>query len=146
MRRLGPGGRDTVSDVLANWNHVGSLTNLVGTVGSIVWGIVQAPDTIIDMLAKSLRIRLSVITDFCAELVTAYEVSPVLSLLISRVVAVVGGESVGIHKSSNGVTTAVLSSRVEFTSKITVLNVDLGLVKEAYDLDVPRALDELNTF
>lgn len=130
---------------MSNWSHVISFAVFKGTVLGGVGGIERATNTIVDVFAKGSSIGLGVITGLGTEEVTTEEVGPVPALLERTVVAAVGRESVAVDETTDGVTTAVLPSGIELSTKVTVSNVQLGLVDEPNDLNVARTLDDLNT-
>jgi len=58
----------------------------------------------------------------------------------------VGSEGIAVDQSANGVAVAGSTVRVEFTTLITRLNVDLGEITGTGDLDVITGTDKMNAF
>lgn len=85
------------------------------------------------------------VTDGEAKLVSTDEAVPVHDLLEGVVVPVVARESVGVHQATKRVATQVGTVRVELSSVVTGLQVDLSLVDETGELDVLASLENLYT-
>lgn len=145
--RLSPGEGLAVLDIGTDGHHVFTIATLKSTVLGVVGSIVGTADTVVNVFTEVSGVGLGVVTDFETEVVTTDEEGPVPGLLERVVLATVAGEGVGVDETTDRVSTAILSSRVELTTKVKWLglNVDLGLVNETGDLDVSRALDELET-
>jgi len=58
----------------------------------------------------------------------------------------VGAEGIAIDKTANGVTVAVSTMRIQFTTRITLLDIDLGEITDASNLDIVLGANEVNAF
>jgi len=101
-------------------------------------GVVLAADTVKDVLAKVLGVGAFGVACLEAENVAAHEVVPLLDLHVRA-------KGVGEYETSERVTALVSTVRVHLSSTVICLEVDLGLVNVADDLDVVRGLHELDT-
>jgi hypothetical protein len=133
------GGVDT------DGGHVITIADLEDTLLCVVGCVVCAPETVIDVLAESLLILASGVTDFHAEAVTTHEVCPINDLLVRVIVTPVAGERVGVHETAKRVTAQISTVGIQLASVVISRDVYLSLVNETGDLDVVGGLDELYT-
>lgn len=105
-------------------------------VGGVVGGHVPfATHKVVNVVAQFLGSGTFAGTD--AELGVGHEVGP---FVVLHGVA----ERVAVQQSTNGVTFTVRSTVIKFTSLITLVDVNLGKVTYAGDLDIVGCLDEMN--
>jgi hypothetical protein len=118
-----------------------TITRSEGTVLGIVGSVVGTTNSIEDVLAEICSMCASRVTSLETESMATHEVMPFNDLL--EVVGVTA-ESIGIEETTERVTTEISTMRVEFTSCVRILQVNLGLINEADNLNVVGSPHELN--
>ena len=81
-----------------------TLARLESTVLGVIWGVVGAPDTIVNMLAEMSSVGASRVASLKTESVAAHEVVPLDDLLVGVVVV---GPSGGVEETAERVTTKI---------------------------------------
>jgi len=99
------------------WLHPASEGVLRGTVET-------EADTIESVLAETFRIGALRVADLYAELVVTNELGPVQDLIRH----VICGEDGRVHETAYRISSEILPSGVELTSKVAILNVELSLI------------------
>jgi hypothetical protein len=126
----GAGAVDTHGEIIIG------VAVLVGT-GVVVGGDVPvATHLVVDVVAVLGSITANASTD--AEFSVRDERCP-LVVLNTR------AEGVTVEKSTSRVATTVSTTVIEFSSRVTLLDVQLGEVTDTSNLNVVRSLDEVNT-
>jgi len=116
-----------------------------GSVLSSVGCVVGAADTVVDVLAELGSIRTGGVANLETELTATHEIVPFDDLLEGVVVAVVAGEAVRVDQASKRVTTQVGTMGIQFTTRVTVFDVNESLLDEADDLHIIGRPHELDT-
>jgi len=138
---------NAAGDVETSRNLQVGVANLEGTVLGIVGHVVRTSHAVVDVLAVSGLVcaARSRITDCDTKGIATHEVRPVDNLLVGVVVATVAWERVGVHQTSERIPTKVSTMRVEFSSIVLSVHVNLSLVDKTSDLNVLRCDEILNT-
>jgi len=140
--RLGGTSRvdvDTGDGDVSGLAHFEFTWGEAATNGILGRAVVSETNTIQGVLAVTSVVVASWVTDLQAELVGADELSPPVDLVSGWV------KGRGVHETTDGVTTLILSSGVELASVVTALDVDQSLVNETSDHPIVIVLEELNT-
>jgi len=109
---------------------------------SIVWGIIRASDTIVDVLAEVGSIGSCRVADFKTELISTHEIVPFNNLFESVIVAAPCSR---VNQPAKRVATKVSAVGVKLTAEVVRGNVDEALIDESNNLDVSRSSHELHT-
>jgi hypothetical protein len=105
-----------------------------------VWGIIGTTNAIIYVFAEVCSVGTSRITSLKTKLLAAHEIVPLYDLLISVVIFAPSGRK---HKTTQRVSSSISAVRIQFSSTITRLDVDLALIDEPHNLDVIRGPHKL---
>ena len=121
---------------------VGALARFERAVLGVVGGVVEASDTVVNVLTELGSIGTGRVTDLEAENITTHEIVPLDDLLVAGVVSI--RPTVRVYETTEGVTTEVSAVGVQLSSSVIFFEVDKGLVNESNDLEVVRGPHKLN--
>jgi len=140
--RLSVGHRNAIDAVDTRESLRVAVANFENTVLGSVGDVVGAPDTIVNMFAIMGSIGTFRITGFETELIATNKVVPFNHLLVG---AVATAPCVGVNKSTQRVAPEICAMRIQFTSIVTVFNVDPALIEVTDKLDIILGLYPLKT-
>jgi len=122
-----------------NAHRESSVSNTIFKLASVVVGrdVPVAAHDIVNVVAKLRGTSSNAGTE--AEFVVRDEAGPFMVLETLT-------EAVAINEPTDGVALGISTSVVQFTSSITLGDVDLGEIADTSNLDVFRGLDEVDAF
>jgi hypothetical protein len=121
-----------------------ALTALEDTIDVCGGCIVGATNTVVDVLAEVRAVLAGWVTGFDTEDITAHEVVPFDNLLERILLAAIAGEGIAEHQTTKWVSSLIGTVGIEFTSRITCLDVDEVLSDVAGNLDIILCAHELD--